>query len=157
MSKTPESEGSPVTEQDENRLIAERRAKLDALRASGNAYPNDFRKNVTSAELHARFDEATDAELEANGDVLAVAGRMMAKRVMGKIAFVRLQDRGGDIQLVIQRERLPEGVFQEFRLGRGRHRCRHRRIFRTQKGSFRRWIRCGCWPSCVRCRRNGTA
>ena len=39
----------------------------------------------------------------------------MAKRVMGKIAFVKLQDRAGDIQLMIQRDSLEEGLFQQFK------------------------------------------
>ncbi len=46
------------TELDENRLIAERRIKLDALREAGQAFPNDFRKDTTSDELHARFGDA---------------------------------------------------------------------------------------------------
>jgi lysyl-tRNA synthetase class 2 len=125
------------SEQEENRLIAERRGKLDELRADGQAFPNDFRKNVTSGELQARFGELGADELEGVEEEFAVAGRMMAKRVMGKIAFVRLQDRSGSIQLMIQRDHLPDGVFQRFKHwdvgdiigGRGR-------IVRTQKGEL---------------------
>ncbi|HLF29846.1 MAG TPA: lysine--tRNA ligase [Xanthomonadales bacterium] len=137
MSDKPLSANAPLTELDENRLIAERRAKLDALRAGGNAYPNDFRKNATTAQLHARFDGIDAAGLEIEREEFAVGGRMMAKRVMGKIAFVSLRDRGGDIQLVIQRDHLPEGVFQQFKHwdvgdligGSGR-------MFRTQTGEL---------------------
>jgi len=138
MNDKPDHTPQPATApQDENRLIAERRAKLAALREAGEAYPNDFRKDATAAELQARFAD-TDAEaLEAVDEDFAVAGRMMAKRVMGKIAFVRLQDRSGYIQLVVQRDSLPEGVFQQFKQwdvgdivgGRGR-------IMRTQKGEL---------------------
>jgi lysyl-tRNA synthetase class 2 len=125
------------TEIDENRLIAERRAKLAALRDAGQAYPNDFRKDTTSGELHRRFGETEAEQLEAVEEQFSVAGRIMAKRVMGKIAFVRLQDRSGSIQLMIQRDNLPEGVFQQFKHwdvgdlvgGRGR-------IVRTQKGEL---------------------
>ena len=125
------------TPQDENRLIAERRQKLDELRQAGEAYPNDFRKNATALVLHQRFEGLDTEALEAVDERFAVAGRMMAKRVMGKIAFVRLQDRSGSIQLVIQRDRLPAGVFQQFKHwdvgdivgGRGA-------IFRTQKGEL---------------------
>jgi lysyl-tRNA synthetase, class II len=106
---------SQTPAQDENRLIAERRAKLAALRAAGEAYPNDFRKDRTAAELQARFAELDAASLEQVEERFAVAGRMMAKRVMGKIAFVRLQDRSGSIQLMIRRDDLPEGVFQQFK------------------------------------------
>ena len=128
---------SQTPEQDENRLIAERRAKLAALRESGEAYPNDFRKDSTAAELQARFGNADAGELEEVGERFAVAGRMMAKRLMGKIAFVRLQDRSGAIQLMLRRDDLPEGVYQQFKhwdigdiLGaRGR-------IVRTQTGEL---------------------
>ena len=124
-------------EHDENRLIAERRAKLAALRERGQAYPNDFRKDTTAADLHARFGAMDAAALESVDAVFAVAGRMMAKRVMGKIAFVLLQDRSGSIQLMLQRDELPEGVFGEFKHwdigdiigGRGR-------VVRTQKGEL---------------------
>lgn len=122
---------------DENRLIAERRAKLTALREQGQAFPNDFRPNVTAGKLHARFD---DQDADALGDVdeqFVVAGRMMAKRVMGKIAFVRLQDHDGAIQLMIQRDQLPDGQFAAFKqwdlgdiIGAGGS------IARTQKGEL---------------------
>ncbi|MEE4216130.1 MAG: lysine--tRNA ligase [Xanthomonadales bacterium] len=106
---------TPITEADENRLIAERRVKLDELRMAGQAYPNDFKKNATSKELHLRFCDALSEELAEIDEVFSVAGRIMAKRVMGKIAFVRLQDRGGSIQLMLQRDNLPAGVFQAFK------------------------------------------
>jgi lysyl-tRNA synthetase class 2 len=128
---------SPPGEADENRLIAERRAKLQALREAGNPFPNDFSQDATAAMLHARFGALDHAALAAMDEEFAVAGRMMAKRVMGKIAFVSLRDRSGDIQLVIQRDHLPEGVFQQFRHwdvgdiigGSGQ-------MFRTQKGEL---------------------
>jgi len=109
--KKPTSSPEP----DENRLIAERRTKLAALREAGQAYPNDFRKDTTAAQLHDRFGDSDADALEGVEDVFSVAGRMMAKRVMGKIAFVRLQDRSGAIQLMLQRDELPEGVFQQFK------------------------------------------
>ncbi len=137
MSKTTGTENAAATDLDENRLIAERRAKLDALRLAGNAYPNDFTANATAGELHNRFDTFDQTALQAVDEEFAVAGRMMAKRVMGKIAFVRLQDRSGSIQLVIQRDQLPEGVFQQFKhwdvgdiVAGGGH------MFRTQKGEL---------------------
>lgn len=100
---------------DENRLVAERRAKLDALREAGSAYPNDFRPDTSAAELHQRFGDLDNEALEAVGERFAVAGRLMAKRVMGKVSFVQLQDRSGRIQLFLQRDALPEGVYQAFK------------------------------------------
>jgi len=101
--------------QDESKLIAERRRKLDALREGGNAYPNDFRRNATAAELHQTFHEHDDETLrEANIEV-AVVGRMMVKRVMGKASFIKLQDRSEQIQVRLERDRLPEGDYQGFK------------------------------------------
>ena len=101
--------------QDENKLIAERRAKLDALREGGNAYPNDFRRNAISAELHQTFGSQDDDTLREEQVEVAVSGRMMAKRVMGKASFVKLADRSGQIQLRLERDRLEEGVYQAFK------------------------------------------
>ena len=77
---------------DESQVIAERRAKLAALRASANAYPNDFRRDALAGELHAVHDGKDNATLEATPNRVAVAGRMMLKRVMGKACFATLQD-----------------------------------------------------------------
>jgi lysyl-tRNA synthetase class 2 len=100
---------------DENKLIAERRSKLDALREQGNPYPNDFRRNSIAEELHQTFDSHDDEALREEHVSVAVSGRMMAKRVMGKASFVKLQDRSGQIQLRLERDRLPEGVYQAFK------------------------------------------
>ena len=104
-----------MTDQDENSLIAQRRAKLDALREIGNSFPNDFRRNVIAAELHAEYGEKENDTLEAEPIRVKVAGRLMAKRVMGKASFAQLQDMSGRIQLFLQRDSLAEGVYQEFK------------------------------------------
>lgn len=104
-----------MTDQDENALIAQRRSKLQALRDDGNAFPNDFRRNAMAGELHAEYDERDNESLEAEPVRVKVAGRMMAKRVMGKAAFAQLQDMSGRLQLFLQRDALPEGVYQAFK------------------------------------------
>ena len=100
---------------DENKLIAERRAKLDALREQGNAFPNDFRRNAIAEELHQTFHAHDKQALEEEHIDVAVSGRMMAKRVMGKASFIKLQDRSGQIQVRVERDRLPEGVYAAFK------------------------------------------
>ncbi len=100
---------------DENKLIAERRAKLAALREQGNAFPNDFRRNAIAEELHRTFEGHDKDALDAEKIKVAVSGRMMAKRVMGKASFIKLQDRSGQIQVRLERDRLPEGVYQAFK------------------------------------------
>ncbi|MDD1784048.1 lysine--tRNA ligase [Enterovibrio sp. ZSDZ35] len=81
---------------DENKLIAERRAKLNHIRQSCNAngHPNDFRRENKAADLQAEFGEKTKEELEALDHKVSVAGRVMAKRG----PFLALQDVSGRIQ-----------------------------------------------------------
>ncbi|WP_043740330.1 lysine--tRNA ligase [Thioalkalivibrio nitratireducens] len=100
---------------DENKLIAQRRDKLAALRVEGPAFPNDFRRDALAGDLHARHDSAEPAALDATALKVAVAGRMIGKRVMGKASFVTLRDLSGDIQLFVQRDALPEGVYAAFK------------------------------------------
>ena len=91
---------------EENRLIAERRAKLSALRAQGPAFPNDFRRDALAADLLSTYQERDAAWLEANPVRVRVGGRMMFKRLMGKASFAKLADRSGAIQLFLQEEAL---------------------------------------------------
>ena len=101
--------------QDENKLIAERRQKLGTLRERGNAYPNDYHRNALAEELHHMYGAHDNETLEREHVDVTVAGRMMAKRVMGKASFVKLADRSGQIQLRLERDRLPDGVYQDFK------------------------------------------
>jgi len=103
------------TEQDEHRLIAERRRKLQALRERGIAFPNDFRRDVMAGELHAEYGDREPDWFETNPIRVKVAGRMMSKRVMGKVSFAHIQDMSGRIQLFVQRDALPEGLYKEFK------------------------------------------
>ena len=100
---------------DDNKLVAERRRKLDLLREQGEAYPNDFHRNALADELHRTWGGHEGEHLVEEDVHVAVAGRMMFKRVMGKASFVKLQDRSGQIQLRLERDRLPEGVYQQFK------------------------------------------
>ena len=102
---------APQPPVDENSLIAERRAKLGALREKGVAYPNDFRREQYAGDLQDEFADAErwDAEaLEAEARVVRMAGRLMAKRVMGKASFGQIQDESGRIQLFLQANALGE-------------------------------------------------
>lgn len=85
----------PNTTQDDNRLIAERRQKLAALREQGYAFPNSFRRQHLAAALQADYGERTKEELEALGQRVSVAGRILARRG----PFMVLQDMSGRIQL----------------------------------------------------------
>ena len=84
---------SPTPPLDENKLIAERREKLAAIRAQGGvAFPNDFKPANRAADLVAKYGQLTNEELEPQEIQVSVGGRMMLKRTMGKAAFCSLQD-----------------------------------------------------------------
>jgi lysyl-tRNA synthetase class 2 len=111
------SEREPTPEQqfDENAQIAQRKAKLAALREQGVAFPNDFRRNVMAAELHAEYGEKDAAALETQPLRVRMAGRIMTRRIMGKASFAHVQDMSGRIQLYIQRDALGEQAYEEFK------------------------------------------
>src|SRR5688572_15328407 len=102
---------------DENKLIAERRAKLDKLRtsvAAGTAYPNDFRRDALADQLLTAYGDRPSEWFDKNVIRVKVGGRMLAKRVMGKASFAKIADRTGQLQLFVQGEP-PGAVYDEFR------------------------------------------
>lgn len=101
--------------QDENRLIAERRAKLTKLRETGVAYPNDFVPDARAADLHRQYDDHEQQSLADAGIQVKVAGRMMLKRVMGKASFATVQDGTGRIQIYLERGTLGDDVYAAFK------------------------------------------
>lgn len=99
---------------DENSLIAARREKLQALRAQKKAYPNDFKREHFAEDLQLAYSQYSKETLaEMDRVVVTVAGRMMLKRIMGKAAFMTIQDMTGPIQLYLRNNDLPEGFFNE--------------------------------------------
>ena len=96
-------------EVDDNKIMAERREKLRELREQGVAYPNDFRPTHHAEDLQSKYAETDKEALEANPLEVAIAGRMMLKRVMGKASFATVRDGSGQIQFFIT----PADVGQE--------------------------------------------
>ncbi|HLS50867.1 MAG TPA: OB-fold nucleic acid binding domain-containing protein, partial [Burkholderiaceae bacterium] len=106
---------SPTQTVDENRLIAERRSKLNRWRNETQAYPNDFSPKNTAAELHGLYDDSSKEALEEKAAAASIAGRMMLKRVMGKASFATLQDASGQIQIFLDRRQVGDDIYQQFR------------------------------------------
>ncbi|HEY6862645.1 MAG TPA: amino acid--tRNA ligase-related protein, partial [Burkholderiales bacterium] len=104
-----------MTTEDENQIIAERRAKLAELRKSGVAFPNDFHRSHLAADLHSAWGGKTNEELEPQAIPVNIAGRLMLKRVMGKASFATLQDASGRIQLYITRDAIGEDRYERFK------------------------------------------
>ncbi|WP_372737942.1 lysine--tRNA ligase [Neptunomonas sp.] len=89
--------------QDENRLIAERREKLNALREAGNAFPNSFRRDSYAQDLLEQFGEKTKEELEEAAHTVSIAGRV----VLNRGAFGVIQDMTGRIQFYVNKAARP--------------------------------------------------
>jgi lysyl-tRNA synthetase class 2 len=100
---------------DLNEQERQRRAKLAELREHGNAYPNDFRRDTVARDILTKFADADGDALAQKQHTVTIAGRMMARRVMGKASFAHLQDVSGRMQIYVRRDDLPEGVYQAFK------------------------------------------
>jgi lysyl-tRNA synthetase class 2 len=105
---------------DDNQLIAERREKLKALREvhrQGGAvpFPNDFKPSHHAMPLQQEHGFKEAQTLEGETHVVAVAGRMMLKRVMGKASFATLQDVTGRLQIYVTRDSVGEEVYASFK------------------------------------------
>jgi lysyl-tRNA synthetase class 2 len=110
---TPQNAAPAAT--DDNQLIAERREKLAAIRRTGIAFPNDFKPRHHAADLQRQHGAQTNEELEPQGVEVAIAGRLMLKRVMGKASFGTLQDASGRIQLFVTKDGVGEAVYEQFK------------------------------------------
>ena len=100
---------------DENPLITERREKLASIRRQGVAFPNDFKPRHHAAEVLRQHADKSNEALEAERITVAVAGRLMLKRVMGKASFGTLQDGSGQIQLFVTNEALGDDAYAAFK------------------------------------------
>ena len=110
-------EGQQPVEQ----LIANRRAKLDALIELGqDPYPRRFRVEDSVSAVRARYEEKTAEELEAEKPGVRLAGRLLAVRGHGKVSFADLSDGGSQLQLYLRKNDLDEtswSVFRQLDLG----------------------------------------
>ncbi|MBD3805125.1 MAG: lysine--tRNA ligase [Thioclava sp.] len=131
------SDAQTTPQHDESHLIAERRAKLARIREKGVAFPSDFRRNVVAGELHAEYGEKEREWFEANEVRAAIAGRVMAKRVMGKATFLSVLDMSGRIQVYVSRQDLgDEGYDDLTSWDVGDIAGFEGKLFKTQKGEL---------------------
>jgi lysyl-tRNA synthetase, class II len=127
--------------QDDNQIIAERRAKLARLREQGPAFPNDFKRTHHAGDLHVRYGALDREQIAAANVEVKLAGRMMLKRVMGKASFATVADGSGRIQFFVTPDDVGAEVYEEFkRWDIGDIVAAEGLLFKTQKGELS--IRC---------------
>ncbi len=100
---------------EDNRLVAERREKLRALREAGFAWPNAFRRTALAGQLHSLYEAHSTESLDADPVEVQVGGRVLTRRIMGKASFATLQDRSGRIQVFLQKEVVGEECYARFK------------------------------------------
>ncbi|MGO9947400.1 MAG: lysine--tRNA ligase [Steroidobacteraceae bacterium] len=103
-----------MSDDDDNHLIAERRAKLAKLRERGMAFPNQFRRNALAADLAQAYGRKSPEALAAEAVRVSVAGRLRRKNVMGKGSFAKIEDGSGGIQVRLERDTLHD-VYEDFK------------------------------------------
>jgi lysyl-tRNA synthetase class 2 len=109
------SDSNPHEAEPASQILAERRAKLRELRLAGPAYPNDFVRADLAADLQARYADATRDDLAQTPVEVAVAGRLMLKRLQGKVSFATVQDGSGRIQFFVTDEDAGAAAHEAFR------------------------------------------
>jgi lysyl-tRNA synthetase class 2 len=107
---------------DERELIAEREKKAEEIRAlGGNPYANGFSPTHTAAEIHAKFAGVAPPPADPNDkgppplltdDHFKIAGRIVAFRAFGKMAFVKILDRSGQIQIQVRKDLIGDKAFE---------------------------------------------
>ncbi|MGA0953719.1 MAG: lysine--tRNA ligase, partial [Burkholderiaceae bacterium] len=111
---THDSTSPSPAAQDENQLIAERRQKLAAIRATGvPAFPNDSSPSHRAAQLLKSHEAHSREDLEASPVQVVIAGRVMLKRVQGKASFLTLADSTGRLQVYLNDETVGEDKHAE--------------------------------------------
>lgn len=90
-----------------------RQKKLTKLRSNYIVFPNSFRREYLSSDLHSKYDDQNAKQLIELNINVAIAGRMITRRIMGKASFATIQDMGGRIQIYITRDDLADGIYND--------------------------------------------
>ena len=97
-------------------ILEERRRKLEELRAENKAYINDFVPSEHALDLHELHGTSTKDDLEkAQIKDLALAGRIVLKRVMGNASFITIRDGSGDIQIYVSKNNIDVELYKNFK------------------------------------------
>ena len=101
--------------EDQNKLIKERRSKLSSLRESGFNFPKPIPIDSYCIDLNNNHEESSKEDLENLNKEVAIAGRIMAKRIMGKSSFSKIKDGTSSIQIFINSKNVSEELYEQFK------------------------------------------
>ncbi len=100
---------------DQNRLIAERREKLNEWRNNKPAFPNQSRRTDLMQNLQHKFQNISEFDENSKNQTFNIAGRIMLKRIMGKAAFATLQDMSGKLQIYVSKNDVGDNDYNDFK------------------------------------------
>eukprot|EP00814_Leptocylindrus_danicus_P019693 CAMPEP_0116005256 /NCGR_PEP_ID=MMETSP0321-20121206/1067_1 /TAXON_ID=163516 /ORGANISM="Leptocylindrus danicus var. danicus, Strain B650" /LENGTH=611 /DNA_ID=CAMNT_0003473669 /DNA_START=341 /DNA_END=2176 /DNA_ORIENTATION=- len=111
----PSKNKQPVKELSESELRDARLAKAAVMKESGvEPYAYSYKCNTNAAELQVKYESLENGTEDETADV-SIAGRIMAKREFGKLAFYTLQDETGRVQLYLDKKRLEGDNFKNLK------------------------------------------
>ncbi|MEC0225200.1 MULTISPECIES: lysine--tRNA ligase [Paenibacillus] len=112
---TEEMNNVDNAENELSELLQIRRAKLDELRGLGiDPFGKKYERTANAGDIVAKYDGLSKEELDELSVEVSIAGRIMAKRVMGKASFAHIQDLSGRIQLYVRQDSIPETQYAAF-------------------------------------------
>ncbi|URJ47760.1 lysine--tRNA ligase [Paenibacillus polymyxa] len=115
MSDETTNQESQENREELSELLQIRRAKLDELRSLGiDPFGRKYIRTAEAGVLLSKYDSLTKEELEEKNIEVSIAGRIMAKRVMGKASFAHIQDLSGRIQIYVRQDTVPESKYKAF-------------------------------------------
>lgn len=98
-------------------LLQIRREKLGELRGLGiDPFGGKYERTHNAGEILKQYDQLSKEELEEKSVEVSIAGRLMAKRGMGKASFAHIQDLTGKIQIYVRQDSIPEVKYSAFSL-----------------------------------------
>lgn len=111
------SEENTNQEVEVSELLQIRRDKLDELRALGiDPFGQKYERTHNAGDILKKYDSLSKEELEEQAIQVRIAGRIMAKRGMGKASFAHIQDLSGKIQIYVRKDSVPEVKYDAFDL-----------------------------------------
>jgi len=99
---------------EENKLITERKKKLDAIKVNNKAYPNTFRKKDYANNISDKYKDLEKEDIAEKNIPVSIAGRLLTIRNMGNSSFANLHDESGNIQIYLQKKQVGEDSYLLF-------------------------------------------
>ena len=99
---------------EENKLITERKKKLNAIKLNNKAYPNTFRKKDYANNISDEYRDLEKEDIAEKNIPVSIAGRLLTIRNMGNSSFANLHDESGNIQIYLQKKQVGEDSYALF-------------------------------------------